>query len=161
MELVATTSADESVLQNLLQLYAYDLSESAGLHLGRDGRYELPPLAPYWTEPNRSAFLIRADGQLGGFALIARGSRISGDPDVWDVAEFFVLKRYRRHGIGAAAASEIWRRFPGRWEVRVLTTNQPAQRFWQTAINEFTGAAIDPVALEQGGRQRLVFRFEA
>jgi predicted acetyltransferase len=161
IELATATRADEPVLQNLMQLYAYDLSDVAGLHVGDDGLFELPSLAAYWSETSRFAFLIKVSDELAGFALVARGSRISDDPDVWDVAEFFVLKSYRRHGVGAAVAHEIWRRIVGRWEVRVLATNGPAQRFWQTTIDELTGAAIAPVTVEQGGRQRLVFAFES
>ena len=35
-----------------------------------------------------------------------------------DVAEFFVLRRYRRSGVGRSAAFLIWKHFPGTWTVR-------------------------------------------
>ena len=41
-----------------------------------------------------------------------------------DMAEFFVMRKYRRHGIGIVAARELFARFPGDWQVRQLTANR-------------------------------------
>jgi predicted acetyltransferase len=160
VEVVSAPRDQESVLANLLELYAYDLSEVFNLYLRPDGRYGYEPLPLYWQEESRFPFLVKVDGYLAGLALISRGSLISGDSNIWDMAEFFVLRRYRRMGVGAAAAQEIWRRFPGSWEVRVLETNQPAQMFWQATIRAFTGVLTEPVRVEHGGKQRLLFAFD-
>lgn len=48
--------------------------------------------------------LIRRDGRTVGFALVSRGSPASDDPDDLDLQEFFVLRRYRRMGVGREAA---------------------------------------------------------
>jgi predicted acetyltransferase len=150
----------EPVIANLFELYAYDLSQIFDLHIGPDGRYGYPSLPLYWKEASRFPLLIKVDGYLAGFALVSRGSLISGHRDIWDMAEFFVLKKYRRMGVGATATHDIWRRFSGRWEVRVVETNRPAQMFWQAAIHSFTGVAIQPVHVEQRGLQRLCFAFD-
>lgn len=128
------------LLANLLELYAHDLSEFFDVHPRPDGRFGYPLLPHYWEEETRRPFLVHADGRIAGFALIAKGSRITGDPGVWDVAEFFILRGYRRHGAGVAAAVDLWRRLPGRWEVRVLEGNLPARAFWRSAIDAFTGS---------------------
>lgn len=52
----------------------------------------------------------------------------------WDMGEFFVLRRYRRLGLGRVAAGAVLGRFPGRWEVRQVRTNPAATAFWRTAI---------------------------
>jgi len=161
VEVVAAAHDQEPVLANLFELYAYELSDVADIHLGSDGRYGYPPLPLYWQEESRFPFLVKVNGYLGGFALISRGSQVSDNRETWDVAEFFVLKRYRRLGVGAGAAHEIWRRFRGPWEVRVLETNRPARIFWQAAIDAFTGASIKPVAVRQRGKQRVVFAFDS
>lgn len=157
---VSTAAYDQKpVVENLFELYAYDLSDTFDLHLGPEGRYGYPSLSLYWTEATRFPLLIKVDEHLAGFALVSRGSVISGDPDVWDMAEFFVMKRYRRTRVGARAAHALWSRFKGRWEVRVVETNRPALMFWQSAIASFTEAATPPVSVQQGGRQRLCFAF--
>src|SRR5215472_4044631 len=91
------TLRDAAVLSNLLELYAHDLSDVFALEPGTDGRFGYDKLPLYWTEPEtRFPFLIRAGTRLAGFALATRGSPVSNDPNVFDVAEFFILRRHRR-----------------------------------------------------------------
>jgi predicted acetyltransferase len=132
------------ILANLLELYAYDFSEFHILDIGADGRFGYKYL-PLYCEPNRHPFLIRVDGKLAGLALVKRGSEISGNQTIWDMSEFFVLRGCRRRGIGMLAAQQVWRRFPGIWEVRVMQSNVLANLFWEQAISNFTGEAIQPV----------------
>src|SRR6516162_802430 len=80
----------------LFEMYVYDLSELLGLDVGDDGRFHAYPLDAYWSEPRRHPFLIRVDEKIAGFALVHGRSRLTGDEAVTDMAEFFVLRRYRR-----------------------------------------------------------------
>lgn len=159
VEIVPATREQEPVLANLLQLYVYDFSEFTDLAIGLDGHFHYPWLSMYWEEETRFPFLVKVDGHLAGFVLVSKGSVISGDPQVWDMSEFFVMRRYRRRGIGAAIAQEIWRRFPGAWEVRVLETNTTAVAFWEAAINAFTGSSVEVASLDEDSRRRRVFSF--
>lgn len=131
--------AEEPCLRALFELYVYDFSELLGLDLGDDGRFVVPSLAAYWEDARRHAFLVRVDGKLAGFALVARGSRLGDDPDAYDMAEFFVVRRYRRRGVGERAAADIFARFPGRWEVRQRPQNTAATAFWRRVIGRCTG----------------------
>lgn len=159
VEVLAATPEQEPVLANLLELYAHDFSEFIDLRLQPDGRFGYPDLPLYWQEETRFPFLVKADGQLAGFVLVAKGSRVSGEPDVWDVAEFFIVRRYRKRGIGAAAAREIWRRFPGAWEVRVMEGNEPARAFWAATVEAFAGPDTQDAAVELEGKRWRVFSF--
>lgn len=67
------------------------------------------------------------DGRPAGFALV----RLT---DPTELAEFFVLRKYRRGGIGTAAAREVIARHPGRWAVGQIAANAPATAFWRRAI---------------------------
>jgi predicted acetyltransferase len=49
----------------------------------------------------------RLDGKLVGFALVTQGSEPFGDSEAWDMAEFFVLRRYRHRGIGTQLAEKV------------------------------------------------------
>lgn len=148
-------------MANMFELYAHDFSELIDVKLGEDGRFNCDGLSAYWREPGRHPFTIRADGKLAGFALVRRGSDISGDPEVWDMAEFFVARGFRRLGVGTLAAREVWRRFPGRWEVRVMDVNRKAMEFWRSAIGDFLGETIEPTPFSRGGRGWHVFSFES
>ena len=145
----------------MLELYAHDFSEFHHLELGADGRFGHQPLPLYWSDPGRHPFLILVDGRLAGLALVKRGSEFSDRETVWDVAEFFVVRAYRRQGIGLKTAHELWRKFPGPWEVRVMQSNRTALDFWQRAITTFNnGQAIRPARIEKDGECWYVFSFE-
>jgi len=161
LEVITATSEQESILANLLQLYAHDFSEFFDLKLGPDGRFSYDELPLYWRESNRHPFLIKVDGNLAGFALVKRESEVSGDKNIWDVAEFFVVRGYRRHGIGTAAAHKLWRQFPGRWEVRVMQINDSARYFWAHAIQTFTGQAVESAPVNKNGKRWHLFTFES
>lgn len=125
------------LLANLLELYQHDLSEYFPVDPGPDGRFGYEKLPLYWSEPEwRFPLLIVRSGRVIGFVLVTRGSPASDDPDVYDVAEFFVLRRYRRSGVGRDAARLLWDRYPGRWIVRVAANNARALAFWRRVIGE-------------------------
>jgi predicted acetyltransferase len=122
-----------------MQLYLYDLSEFTGSALDVDGRFAYQYLDAYWSEPGRRAFLARISGRPGGFALVNEHSVLSPEASgVRTIAEFFVLRPFRRVGLGSALALDVFRRFPGRWEVRQEHANEPAQFFWRKVIGEYT-----------------------
>src|SRR6185437_1516212 len=67
-----------------------------------DGRTEpYPYFDAYWVEPQRVPLLIEADGGVAGFCLI----RMRGDG--WSIAEFSVIPRQRRAGVGRAAVDAV------------------------------------------------------
>jgi predicted acetyltransferase len=139
----AATADDAAVLSNLLELYIHELSPAfPGVELGSDGRFGYSKLPLYWSEPDRHfPFLIRWDSRVVGFALATRGSPASDDPDVFDVAEFFVIRRHRRSGVGRRAAMLLWNRLPGNWIVRASEGVPGAVRFWGGVVAEFTSGA--------------------
>ncbi len=133
--------ADAPVLANLLELYIHDLSAAfPDITLGPDGRFGYRHLPLYWSEPGRRfPFLIRAGAQVAGFALVTRGVLAPEQPDEFDVAEFFVMRRHRRSGVGRDVAMLLWQQLPGRWTVRVSEGNAGALPFWAAVTAEFTG----------------------
>ena len=149
------------MLANLLELYAHDLSEYFDLPLQPSGRFGYPPLPLYWREEGRFPFIVTVDQQIAGFVLVSRGSRINDAPQVWDVAEFFVMRGYRKRGVGAVAAAEVFRRFAGGWEVRVLESNMPALAFWRAAIHCFTRDCGEEPYVDAQQRPWRVFSFES
>ena len=111
------------VLRNLYQLYAHDFTEHVRFPISPTGLFDVAPSEDWWTADGHSPFFIRSQGELAGFALVRRGSRVTADPDVMDIAEFFVLRGLRKNGIGAAAARALFTTFGGRWDIRVRATN--------------------------------------
>jgi predicted acetyltransferase len=105
--------------------------------------------------------LIYVDKKIAGFILVQKGSPISDDITVWDISEFFVMKKYKRHGIGTNAAVKIWEQFKGPWQIRVLVSNHTACLFWLRAIKKFT--SVSPVKTEATikGEDWIICAFES
>lgn len=136
------SAADEPVLQHMVQLYTHDFSELwAGTDRGDllpDGRFAAYALEEYWTRPAWRAMLLWCNGRLAGFALVNDGGH-SGEPTDCNMAEFFVLRKYRRQGVGRLAAEAIFSQMPGRWEVAVARKNTDALAFWRRTIEGAAG----------------------
>jgi predicted acetyltransferase len=137
--LLRATAEERAPLENLMQLYSYDWSELRPLDVTESGRFGDYPLGVYWQEEWRHPFLIRVDNKLAGFVLISTRSHLNGERGVADVAEFFVMRRYRRTGVGRAAALAVFEQFKGPWEVRQRDENTEATVFWRRVINAYTG----------------------
>ena len=82
------------------------------------------------------------DGKLAGFAIVHQRSRISGDTSTWDMAEFFVMRKYQRRGVGKAVATRLFEAYRGAWEVRQLAANHRAISFWRCVIAHYTRGAF-------------------
>jgi predicted acetyltransferase len=136
---------DREVLRHLVDLYAYDFSAFMNLDVEETGRFAFEDLSHYWNDPLRHPFFVRSDGKLAGFALVHERSRLSGTSGIHDMAEFFILRNYRRRGVGERAAKAIFDRLPGSWEIRQRSSNVDAVAFWRRVIERYTHGAFREV----------------
>lgn len=123
----SATDADFDLLGRLLQFYLYDFSEHTGYDVDDHGSYHYAWLDAYREEADRHAYIIRMGAHPAGFALVRSG-------ELTRMAEFFVLKKYRRDGVGTKVARELFEVFTGQWSISQLATNRPATEFWRRAI---------------------------
>jgi predicted acetyltransferase len=153
---------DSTAMANLLELYSHDLSAAFSMDVGTDGRFGYEWLPLYWSEPDRRfPFLIRRGQLLAGFALVTRGSPASDDANAVDVAEFFVVRRYRRCGVGRQAAFLLWRLFAARWIVRVSEDNHHGCQFCASVVADFTNGVFLETKRSDGQRVWRVFEFSS
>jgi predicted acetyltransferase len=134
----AARTEERGLVENLTQLYVHDFSAlfagTQRLDLGQDGRFQLdPPFDATWQVDDHLTLLLRWHGHPAGFALINRHSHMAAPTDN-AIAEYFVVRKYRRLGIGIAAARAIFTAWPGQWEVAVMRANIGAIAFWDEAI---------------------------
>lgn len=73
----------------------------------------------------------------------------------FSIAEFFILRKYRRQGIAKEAAFKVFDMFKGNWSVSWLEKNLPAKTFWTKVILEYS----DGICFESidGGKPSLEF----
>ncbi len=161
IELQAVGYDDKPVLRNLFELYQYDFSEYENSDVDEHGLYGYRYLDHYWTEPGRHAFFIRVDGKLAGFALVRELHEGYSSP-THSIAEFFVLRKYRRRGVGREAATRLFDQFPGRWRVAEEESNLPAQAFWHKVIETYTRGNYEEMRMNNDEWRGLlqVFRTE-
>ena len=134
IEIQRAKPEEKSLLRRMLELYLYDFSEFSGEALNNSGEYGYNYLDSYWTEENRHPFLVRSDGELAGFVFVAPYA-VTEDVDQ-TIAEFFILRKFRKQGIGRHVAKQIFQMYSGTWEVRTFRSNAPAIKFWTEVIGE-------------------------
>lgn len=74
--------------------------------------------------------------------------------------QFFVLKRFRRSGVGDALARHVLLSHPGAWEVGQMPENLAAQAFWRRVIARLTAGRYVEVQVTEGWWQGVVQQFE-
>jgi len=128
---------DKNVISNLMQFYIYDFSDFIEFDVEEDGLFAAyPGLEDYWKDGNdRFPYIVRQGDKYAGFALV-RFIR-SKTENFFSIAEFFILKKYRRNGIGSAVAKQLFDLHKGQWEVHQKENNKPARLFWNKIINEY------------------------
>jgi predicted acetyltransferase len=163
MQIVLLPAAitDQPALINLMQLYRYDFSEVDGGDVNDQGCFDGYALDMYWAGAGCYPFLIDVDGRLAGFALVNQQSRLHASYDGHAVAEFFVMRKYRRQGVGRSIASQMFDHFPGRWEIASIATNVLAHTFWRSTVDRYTSGHYDEVWFQKDGWRGPVQSFVA
>jgi predicted acetyltransferase len=142
MELLRVPFEKKIVLRNLMELYQYDMSqyeEERDNDLNEYGLFDYKYIDHYWTEEGRHPFFVMVSGKLAGFVLVREITAAADSSPKFSMAEFFILRKYRRQGIGKEAAYAVFKMFKGKWSVSYLRINSTAKTFWRGIISEYSG----------------------
>lgn len=164
IQLIQATINDKETLQNLGRFYVYEMSRYCGFLPGwevpADGLFECIDLSVYLKVAGNFPFLIKFDDELAGFVLVNK-TGTSSDID-WNMAQFFVVSKFQRKGLGREIAFKIFDQFQGLWEVRQIPENKGAIDFWEKVIDRYTGGKFskDEKTIEQPTpHQMIVMKF--
>ncbi len=163
IELPEVARRQRRLLAHLLQLYLHDFSEFAPLdsphgEVDREGLFAYERLDLYWKDPARRALLITHEGRTAGFVLLHDWSALEREID-HAIAEFFVLRKYRRSGVGTATLKLLLARYPGRWEIPVAFYNVPALEFWRTVVPLAAPGAVEVTESDSERWRGTVYSF--
>ncbi|VXB25750.1 GNAT family N-acetyltransferase [Pseudomonas sp. 8AS] len=142
IELLPTSIDQLPLIANLYQFYAYESSDWEQEDVEVDGRFYIhaPHLQRYWQEADWSAQLILVDGFIAGFLLIER-SELPG-VDALEFADLFILKKYRRLGIGRALVEQVMVAGGGSWVVSFYQQDSMARQFWHKVLSQLPLRAV-------------------
>jgi predicted acetyltransferase len=133
---------ERDLLRRMFEFYLYDFSELEHADIDSDGWFLLDPeryLARFWLDWWRHALLLRVESIPAGFVLLQDRSPLPDSGHRRYISDFFVMRAYRKRGLGEAMARETFRRWPGEWQVLQIRANPVAQNFWRRVIGEATG----------------------
>lgn len=161
-DLTPIPRSQRDLLRHLWQLYVYDFSEFMNWNVSWQGQFPENDLDDCWVNPRRHQFLIDVDGHPAGFVLIDRLDRghLSSRGPVMDLREFFVLRAYRRRGVGTTAATRAFDLFHGTWEVVELAENVAAQHFWRRVIGAYSGGRYSERPIAHGDMRGIMQTFD-
>ena len=136
IHIIPATLDQLAIIQNLGRFYVYDMSEYMGWDIPVDGLYECIDFRKYWQTREAFPFLIRYRDELVGFAIVDKKG--SNHTIEFNMAQFFILRKFKNKGIGAYVAKHCFTQFQGVWEVMVMPGNEGAYRFWRSIITKYT-----------------------
>lgn len=137
MLLIKASYEQKQIINNLMQFYMYDFSEFVDVDIEVNGFYAAyKNLDDYWNDENRFPYIIQNEERPIGFALVRLIE--SDQRSHYSMAEFFVIKKYRKKGIGRQIAIQLFNLHKGWWEIFQREGNKPAHLFWTNVISTYT-----------------------
>lgn len=135
IELERVPFEKRDALFRLLQYSLFEESLTDLNDMNDDALFGYPWFDAYFTEPQREAYFIRERGtkQLLGFAMVREH-----EDGRHSIAEFLVIPKYRRQGVGSQAAKACFALHKGLWEVKPAYGSESARLFWQKTIARTT-----------------------
>lgn len=158
LEVRLATVADREPLRRMLELYQYELSDIWDQDIDGAGQYGYA-MDRYWDTPGNYAYVALFEGCYAGFALVDDQVKLPGGQYWMD--QFFVLKKYRRRGLGRELAARVIARHPGQWQIGQMVDNHPAQSFWRETLDAIGAREFRECAITTGWWQGLVQQFES
>lgn len=137
IDIIPVTYAEKEILRNLLEKYQYEFSQYDERDVDDLGLFGYGYLDHYWVEDNRFPFFIKVQGKLAGFALVNDYPEVMQNTQ-YTMSEFFILYKYRHMGIGRYAASYLFNKFKGRWQLKRHPENAASVAFWDNVVSDYT-----------------------
>ena len=153
----ANDETGKTIILNLMQLYTYELSffedETTNFEMLDTGLFAMNKyIELFWKEEKRHSYILKCNGELAGFVL----QRYTED-NYNEIAEFFILHKYRKLGAGTFMAKEILKKYKGKWEIRTLLKNKRAQEFWRKVVKEVSNGEYREQLIRNNTRYAFYF----
>jgi predicted acetyltransferase len=154
---------DRQWIQDVYGEYLEALSDlNTGLFsvLGGDNPREHEIFAHWFSNEHSHPLVILKGSDSVGFALVSR-PRVPGAGEMlvdYNMSEFFIRKPFRRGGIGRDAATLMFDRFAGEWEIVEYQRNPGAVAFWRKVLSAYCRGRFTERSRNGEIRQRFTSR---
>jgi predicted acetyltransferase len=142
---------DKQIIFDLFQPYLEELSSFPDEEIDykdEKGIYHYPYLDDHWRESVRHPYLLLCDNEIAGFALVRKAEE---HPEKhWEIAEFYVLPEFRRHGLATSCAIDIFKKHQGKWRIEFNKNNHASRVLWQKVAARVSSGCISFVELNIG-----------
>ncbi len=160
------SKADREWIRSVYDEYMDSLADlNTGLFTimgaGNPGADEI--FANWFSNDHSHPLVIVKGNEPVGFALVTRPQiRGAGEPVThYRMSEFFVRKQHRRVGMGRDAATLIFDRFAGEWEIVEYQRNPGAVAFWRRVLMGYCAGRFTERSRHGEVRQRFKSRGSA
>lgn len=138
--LVKFDSPSLPAFSNLQKMYEAEFSPLMDYDVNEHGEYDQEMLMSHWSPRGYDMYMLYYDKRIpAGFVIVNLASTLDeSQQNTRDIAEFYVMPKWRNTGIGKWMAFEIFAKYPGNWEVRQVP-GLKARDFWVKVISTFTG----------------------
>ncbi|WP_152399152.1 GNAT family N-acetyltransferase [Paenibacillus cellulositrophicus] len=142
----------KEVLKNLMTLYLHDLSEFIeNIDLNTEnGLFEFDVFDWFFEKEGLNPFFINLDEKPIGFILLQSGPYSNQEYADYVLNSFFILKKYRRKGIGKLACRKFFELYPGRYAISQALSNIPAIHFWKSVYEANSLNVYEKPEIEDG-----------
>ncbi len=160
---VRHSQKDRQWIQNVYSEYIESLADlNTGLFsfTGTEGSHEAEIFANWFSNDQSHPLVILQGADPVGFALVTRLRSPSNAENAADfrLSEFFVRKNHRKSGVGRDAATLIFDRFAGEWEIVEYQRNPGAVAFWRKVVAAYCAGRFTELARHGEVRQRFKTR---
>ncbi|MEN9361827.1 MAG: hypothetical protein RL095_3362 [Verrucomicrobiota bacterium] len=135
MDIRPVDTSNLSVYRQLAQAYEAEFSPLTGKYPGEDGVFLLD--TPIDAD-HLGWLLYERDRPVG---LAALGRRAGG----WEVCEFYILPLCRGRSLGCDFIHQLWRRYPGMWQIKQIAGAELASRFWRRCLTSYPVAFVEDI----------------
>jgi predicted acetyltransferase len=143
--LIVPVSKDEKeILRNLIEKYDYEFSQYHKRDVNDLGLYDNDYIINSLTENNSFAYFIKVDNKLAGFVMVNDCPIINLETN-YTMADFFVLYKYRKTGVGTFVVKSIFEKYKGKWGIMYHPKNIPSKKFWNKVVHECTNGKYETI----------------
>lgn len=136
LRLVEASDDNASVLAQLTQFYLHDISEFSGAEPEQSGLFNESGLGD--SDDTRRTFLIYLRSVPAGFLSYERCTRANEAFQGCRLRHMFIIRGYRRLGIGEEIARMLFELHHGPWEAVVAESNEPGTHFVRQVVRRYT-----------------------